>query len=243
MKGINPNSVRIIRDNVLIKLKPVNDKVIFSNGKELLIDHTFNPASHQNVIAEVVKLPEKFTKPSPESKKEGIEWLPQLDLKIGDKVIVDYFLVLQNFGKLVHRYIDKPNEMYLEWKGEYYVFVPYHEIFTRLDPIVPLNGWVIYEGIHKEVNALKYKKTYLEVNRGIVKYVGKKNLEYVDDKSDVDGLAPGDEIVFKKGMYRKLENDVHATLDKNLYLVQRRYVQAIVKNRESKANSENPDTP
>lgn len=238
MKNVNPNSVRIIRDNVLVKLKPVNDKIIFTNGTELLIDHTFNPSHHQNVVGEIAKVPERFSRPTPETKRSGIDWLPQLDLSVGDKVIVDYFQMLQNFGTHVHKIIDDPQDMFIEYEDDFYVFVPYHEIFARIDPIVPLNGYIIYEGINTEVKMLAHTKTYLEMSRGIVKYVGKKNLEYADDKIDVDGIAPGDEIVFKKGMFRKLENNLHATLDKNLYLVQRRWIHAVIKNRDEHSHQD-----
>jgi hypothetical protein len=104
------------------------------------------------------------------------------------------------------------------------VFVPYHELFCRLDPIVPLNGWVIYEGITIKHTFGEYTKEALSVNTGKVKYIGKPNVEYWDGAKDVDGFDVGDTIVFKKGMYRKLENDLHATLDKNLYLVQGRWI-------------------
>lgn len=224
MENINPHNVRIPKDNVLIKLKPVHEYVEFQSGGKLLIDYTYNPSQHQCVVGEIVKTPEKFTEPNLFTKRDGIEWLPALDVVAGDKVIVDYFKVLQNFGTLAHRYIDNPTDMYIHWDGEYYVFVPYHELFCKLDPVVPLNGWVIYEAITLNNTFGEYTKTYISQNTGIVRYVGKPNVKYVDGRDDVTGLEAGDKIVFKKGMYRKLENDIHATLDKNLYLVQAKWI-------------------
>lgn len=230
MKGIKVDKVQIPFDRVLLKLKPVNEGIIFTNGQTLLIDHTFNPSNHQNVVAEVIKIPLKFTKPSITSKQSGIEWLPDLDLKVGDRVIVDYFQVLQHFGDRVHKYSEDAQDLYIEENGDYYVFVNYHEIFCRIDPIVPLNGWVIYEGIHKELSFGEFKKTELSEKTGIVKYLGRPNLEYYDGSEDITNIAAGDTIVFRKGMYRKLEVDMYATQEKNLYLTQRKWILGILNN-------------
>lgn len=228
MQGISVDKVRIPFDKVLLKLKPVNEGITFTNGQTLLIDHTFNPANHQNVVAQVVKLPLNFTKPSKEAKQRGIEWLPDLDLEVGDMVIVDYYQVLQHFGDRVHKYSEDAQDLYIEEGGEFYVFVNYHEIFCKTDPIVPLNGWVIYEGIHQDKGYKEFRKTVLSEKTGVVKYLGKPNLEYQDKSEDVTGIAVGDTVVFRKGMYRKLEFDMHATQEKNLYLTQRKWILGVL---------------
>lgn len=216
-------------DFVLLKIKPMNAEIAFSTSK-LLIDYSFNPSSHQNLIGEVVMIPNRFSNPTKETVKLGIEWLPDADLKVGDKVIVDYFQLLQHFGRIVHKYSEDSQDLYIKDGNDYMVFVHYHELFCKIDPIVPLNGWIIYEGIYEDKSFKDYKKKILSEKMGKVKYIGKSNLKYHDGSTDVDEFNIGDTIIFKKGFYRKLENDIHATQNKNYYLTQKRWILATLKN-------------
>lgn len=216
-------------DFVLLRLKPMNTEISFFTSS-FLIDYSFNPSFHQNLVGDVVMLPNKFSIPTKDTVKRGIEWLPDIDLNVGDRVIVDYFQLLQHFGKIVHRYSNDSQELYIRDGNDFLVFVNYHELFCKIDPIVPLNGWVIYEGIYDDESYGEFKNKLLSEKMGRVKYVGKSNLEYQDGSIDVDGFDIGDIIIFKKGFYRKLENDLHATQDKNYYLTQKRWILATLKN-------------
>ena len=216
-------------DFVLLRLKPMNTEISFSTSS-FLIDYSFNPSFHQNLVGDVVMLPNKFSIPTKDTVKRGIEWLPDIDLNVGDRVIVDYFQLLQHFGKIVHRYSNDSQELYIRDGNDFLVFVNYHELFCKIDPIVPLNGWVIYEGIYDDESYGEFKNKLLSEKMGRVKYVGKSNLEYQDGSIDVDGFDIGDIIIFKKGFYRKLENDLYATQDKNYYLTQKRWILATLKN-------------
>lgn len=218
MTGINPYKIRIPLDRVLVRLpKPTNDEITFSNGVKLFLDTTYEPGFHAMVNGTVVQVCENFTKES--------EWIPEIEVSPGDDVIIDYFQMLNHMGTLVHRYIEFPEDMYLEWDGGYFVFINYSELFAKAD-LTPLNGYVIYEGIYKKVGFGEYQKEILLENKGIAYRVGKMNKSYITEESDDVDIQEGDEFYFKKGMYRKLEYDVHATKNKNLYLVQRRYITA-----------------
>jgi hypothetical protein len=239
MIGINPYNIKIPYDKVLLKMKPVNDKIVFSNGGELLIDTTFNSADHANVIAEVIQIPQKFSTPTESTAQKGIEWKPTCDVKPGDKVIIDYHECMINFGTKVNRFIGHPVEMFLEWEGEYFVFINYHSMYAKIDgdDLVPLNGYVIFEGVSNKMTFGEYTKETFDPGQGVIKYVGNCNVEYIKTRNfkgqgwlfDVDGMAPGEKCYFRKragGMHRKLEYDSHATHNKNLYVIQRRYILA-----------------
>lgn len=230
MVGVNPYKLKIISDKILVKLDfPKNTEINFAGGK-LLMTSDFTPAEHAKVHVEVVQTPIKMSKPSIETVANGIEWLPQMELKRGDKIIIDYFGAMNNFGTMVHRFMEYSNDLYIIYEGEYFVFINYHEAWAKIEEngeLTPLNGYIIFEGIHKTKKALEYEKKLFNSALGIAKYVGKSNLEYFDEGvKDNEDIVSGDEFVFRKGMYRKLEYNIHAKFDKNFYLVQKRYVLA-----------------
>lgn len=228
MTGINPDKVNILYDRVLIKLpKPVNDTIEFESGVKLYLDTSYEPARHTMVTGTVVKVCKKFTFDTDFTK----EWLPQIEVSPGDSVILDYFQILNNMGSLVHRYTDNPTDMYLLHEGSYYVFVDYHELWAKKTDagLVPLNGYIIYKGIVDKTTFGVYVKEDLNRSEGIVVAVGGNNLKYREDiYEDVDGVNVGDHVVFRKDKYRKLEYDTHATENKDLYLVQKRYIMGVL---------------
>ena len=220
MTGIDPYKVKIPHNQVLVKLpKPKNDKITFDSGVTLYLDNTFEPANHTYVNAEVVAVCGGF------KNKDKLPWIPQIEVKPGDRVICDYFQILNHMGLKVHEYAEAPIDMYLEWEGEYFVFIDYHELFAK-DDLTPLNGYVIYEGIYDVVEFGEYKKETLSDKSGKAIAIGKPNVSYSRKHSDEIDLSVGDTFFFKKGMYRKLEYDLHAKHNNNLYLVQRRYIYA-----------------
>lgn len=224
MRGIDPNKVKIIHDRVLLKLPtPTNGKITFKSGQSIYLDTSSEPARHVNVHAEVVKVCEKFS--FRKGKPSNYDYQPQIEIVPGDEVIVDYFQILNHMGDLVHKHIESPKDMYIEWEGEYYVFVDYYELYAKRvkDVLVPLNGYVIYEGEYNERSWGERSTKVLSERRGKVKYVGKPNVAYADDRDiDAEGLKPGEKFWFTNKFYRKLEYDLHSK-EGDLYVTQLRY--------------------
>lgn len=221
MKNTNPYSCKIPYNNVLIELPAaVNDHIDIKGGSKLYVDTTFNPANHATVRGKVVSVCARFKDPH-----QTYGWQPHIEVTPGDEVIFDYFQMLNRMGTLVHRFIEHPVDMYLEWEDKYYVFIDYHELWAKI-PLYPLNGYVIFEPHYTETKFMEYTKKEM-ANTGTVVAIGKPNISYSDRRfSDNVDLSVGDDFVYKNGMYRKLEYDLHATENKNLHLVQRRHIMA-----------------
>jgi co-chaperonin GroES (HSP10) len=219
MTGINPYELKIPYNQVLVKLpKPKNDQIHFKGGGTLYLDTYYEPAFHTWVKAEIIAVCSGF-------RGDGPQWIPQIEVKPGDIVICDYFQILNHMGDRVHKYIEHPIDKYIEYDGDYFVFIDYQELFAK-DDLTPLNGYVIYEGVFDDVGYGEYKKEVLSEIKGKAVSVGEPNVSYPDGVTDEIDLNIGDIFYFTKGMYRKLEYDLHATHNKNLYLTQRRYVLA-----------------
>lgn len=205
----------------MIKLDKENDSIKLKNGFELYIDITFDPEKHATVTGTVYGLPSHLYysgKPN-----IGMPWETQMELKMGDKVIVYYLSIVNAFKKESRKYI-------LEGEDRY-VFIPYSSIFAVYGEgfVKPINGYCLIEptedpfiveqkrrmtAIGMELVKLK-TKTNTNVVFGRVRYIGIPNRQYVDDYMTDEGvdIKTGDIVVMRKISDIPLQYDLHARID------------------------------
>ena len=225
-------------NNIMIKLDPENDHIKTKSGFTLYIDTSFDPEKHQVVTGVVCGLPSRLTytgKPN-----LGMEWLTDMEIREGDRVIVYYLSVVNALKKEHQRYFFKDDDKY--------VFVPYSKVFVviRDGEIIPVNGYVLVEPcedpfvgdtkkrlakIGLELVTLNTKSN-TNVSFGVVRYVGKPIREYIEDGYTDKGVdvKVGDTVVLRKVSDIPLQYNLHAKLDggKTFWRVQRRKILAVV---------------
>jgi len=195
--------------------KPLNNFVLLGNPTStekiggLFIDTTYKPEDHVEIINEVIAVPDhlKFN-----------EWETEMQLKVGDKVWVNYLSIIK--GERV------------QVGGEVYVLVPYEKIILtkRGDDIVMLNGYVLIEPVLEETQQsgiiILLKQAKQASQRGYVRHMGIPNKRYTDEShTDEIDIKLGDMVGLKHGYNSKLESSYHQTIG-DYWVVQRRNIVA-----------------
>ena len=104
---------------VMVELDHENDTIKMKSGVELAIDTSYEPDKHVVRTGRVMALPSNIN-----NKDNSLPWETELELKIGDRVVM-YYLAVQNcLSKEHHRYI-KENCMTA-------IFIKYHNIYAAI---------------------------------------------------------------------------------------------------------------
>lgn len=229
---------RTLNNYILIKLDPDNTSIKLKSGFQLYVDTSFDPEKHQVVTGTVYGIPSKLEYSGTPNK--GLPWLTDMEVKLGDKVVV-YYLAIVNALK-------KEQQRYFFEGGDKYVLITYNNIFTVYGDgfVKPINGYVLIEPCSDpflEKTKERLKKLNLEwvkldtksntnVSFGIVRYMGKPNREYVDEGASDDGVDVkiGDTVVLRKVSDIPLQFNLHAKIDggKVYYRAQRRKILAVI---------------
>lgn len=193
--------------------KPVNGFVLVGNPTKtdkigsLLIDTSYKPEDHVEIINEVIAVP---------GTAKCSEWETDMQLQVGDKVWVSRLTIM------------KAEKIYV---GEItYLKVPYESIILakRGEEIIMLNGYVLLEPIQKakiksDLIILAPSKEEHQ-DRGIVRYMGIPNKRYTDEtQSDDCDISIGDRVLLGRKYNPKLESSYHENIG-NYLVAQRRYV-------------------
>lgn len=226
---------RTFGNNVLVKLDEDNDKYKYPSGLEIYIDNSFEPEKHITVTGEIYGIPKKLKY----NGQGGISWDTDIEIQIGDKVVMYYLAVINAFKaescKAIFEGTDK------------YVFISYESIYAviRDGVIIPVNGYCLVEPCENPAWARLQERMKLlgleavqlnnknntDVVYGIARYVGKPVMEYIGGRTDkgVD-VNPGDTVVMRRISDVPVEFDMHAKLDggKKYWRVQRRNILAII---------------
>ncbi|MBN1683765.1 hypothetical protein JW865_09470 [Candidatus Bathyarchaeota archaeon] len=170
----------------------------------------------QNVerIFQVVAIPGKI-------KEERGFWMTDLDVKVGDKVVVSYF--------------DSLNSKVAKVGKKEYRFIKYFGIVAIIkdDEIIPVNGNILFSPVYIEpkksniIEVIQTKKI-IDYRFGIVEKTGKPNKYYtkgynINYDKDID-IKVGDKVVFTDAWSKfapVLEHELHRKLDKEYYYCQR----------------------
>ncbi len=221
---------------VLIKLDPEYDSIKLTNGMELYIDTSFEKEKHTTVTGEIYGLPKKLEYYGIPNK--GMPWLTDMELKMGDKVIIHYLSVIIATSPENRRIVFEGNDRYI-WVPYDRLFITYSEKFIK-----PINGYCLIEPsddpwwletkqrlekIGLEAVRLK-EKNNTNVIFGKVKYLSVPNREYVDEGNTDEGVDVnvGDTVILRKISDIPLQYDLHAKIDggAKYYRVQRRNILA-----------------
>lgn len=221
-------------DQVLIKLDPENDKIKMKSGFELYIVQEDKDIT---VTGTVCALPSHLSytgKPN-----IGMPWLTNIEVKIGDEVIIYYLSILNALRTEMQKYFIRNDERY--------VFVPYSSIFAKVEDNkpIPVNGYCLIEPVDDPVNVRiderlkaiglvsavpRRKKTNNQVVWGKVAYTSKPNKEYAGGAGSDRGvdIEIGDIVVMKKISDVLMQYELHQRVDEKqtYYRVQRRYIYA-----------------
>ena len=219
-------------NRVIVKLDPENDRI----GK-LFIDTSFEPEKHITVTGEIAAIPKSlyFT-----GNPNGMEWETDLEVKVGDRVVVYYMAVVNALAR-------ESSSVVIE-DGVRYIPVRYQNIYAilRENEVIPINGYCLVEPIDSdEIKGIKNRlaaqnlilpekerKSNHDVVYSRVVYLGKPNKRYInkDATDETVDVKVGDQIVTSKITDIPLEYEMHRKVDKSrvLFRVQRRNILAIL---------------
>jgi co-chaperonin GroES (HSP10) len=229
---------RTLNNFVFIKLDSENASIKLKSGFELYVDRSFNPEKHAQVVGQVYGLPSHLQYTGQPNR--GMPWLTDMEIRMGDKVILYYLSVINALKKENSRFIIEGEDKY--------IFVPYNTVYAivRGEEIIPVNGYALIEPVEnpditrtrERVKALgmEYvetgRKISNEVTFGKIKYLGTANREYVDENQSDRGVdvAVGDTVVIRKTADVPLQYDLHQKVNQGvkLFRVQRRNIMAKV---------------
>ena len=223
-------------NHVCIRLDAENDRIKLKNGCELFIVQDDKDVTVSGVVA---GLPSKLYYSG--EVNNGMPWLCDMELRMGDRVIIYYLSVVNALKQETQKYFMKD--------GERFVFIPYSSIYAKVidGKPFPINGYCLIEPCEDPyqisvaekmkkigltyVGSMAPKRTNTHVVFGVVKYVSAPIKEYAGGDSDegVDVKA-GDKVVMKKITDVLLQYETHSKIDdkKPYYRVQRRHIYAKV---------------
>jgi co-chaperonin GroES (HSP10) len=234
---MNSKTLKPLNNMVLVKPRILNDKIILNDGKELYIDTTYEVEKHQNIICDVIEIPDKlfFTR---KKSYTTMPWDIDIEIQPGD-VAYCFYLAIQN--AIENKY---DSRCFIE-DGEVYLLIRYDNIFMVLrgDQVIMCNGYVLVEGTkveyRKEIQKLlDIGLTYpgnLEskgkTNYGIVRYIGAAPRMHLEKEFTSEGdLKVGDEVIFDNHADIPLEYEVHQTFmkGKDIYRIKRKDILAVI---------------
>lgn len=229
--------IKCINNNVLLRPYKNDGKYMLPNGKELIIDTTYEKVRHMTVTAEAIKYPEKIHYTL---NKCLIDWKTENEIESGDKVYVRYSALLN------------PVTTFL-YEGVEYCMVRYDNIVAvvkKSGEKYPINGFCFIEPVENEMkSSLLYLPDHLKKlpnkHVGVVRFMGKPNTEYfgiknnskipigVSDEWTHSKLKVGDTVVI--GIPIELEFDKYRTFDgdRKLWRVQYRDIKCILPSSEN----------
>jgi len=223
-------------NNVMVKLDKPNDYIQTKAGLKLFLDTSFEPEKHVVRLGTVESLPKELIF---DKRTKTFPWKTNIELQIGDKVIM-YFMAVQNC-------LAPEQRKYIVEDKEIFIFIKYHNIYAiiRGEDIIPINGYVLVEPMEdpdwtRMVEQARISNIILpdlrklsktDVTYGKIAYIGNPNIEYADKhKSDnFYNLKEGDEVIMKKIRDIPIEYEYHAKVDggRKLYRMQRHDILAI----------------
>jgi hypothetical protein len=246
--GIIPFNHVMVEADKTIEGKKTKGGIIYGHDENVQFEGegTSWEADVADVFGTVYKIPQKlyYDKEDP---NHSMSWYSEMEVQIGDLV---WFSVIE--GR---------NATALECDGKFYKIIPYADLIVcrRTLPfnntpadvlriyqqtgqvlfnspniiIICLNGRVLLEYYKKpKVSSLDFKEE-IDTTKGIVRFLGKPNKEYIrEEYNDIDGLEVGDLVLLNPGtpqvpLERRSFNS-HFDNGKLYFVVQRRRIAMIL---------------
>lgn len=216
---------RIPKSFVLVEVDSLfHDKILFDDGRELLIDPTYEPEKHHQVSGIVHTVPDSLYY----NKKDmefSMEYDVPVELKKGDKVFFHYLQITKVLSESLMLTID----------DKLHIFVRYDSCFCAIrdDNFIMLNGWMLLEPYgNTERLESEVLDLHLPFNRrkphplkGEITHIGEPVKEYLWSNHESDkniNVSLGDKVMFLPHSDIPLEYDMHQELNKVYYRVQRK---------------------
>lgn len=211
---------KMLNNNVLVKVDSQLGNGHVHKTKNLDIQFAgceYNETAHIIRYGEVVLPPErlldKFTSTISD---QAMDWVTEMEIELKDRVY---------FGKMA-----SANAVMIVVGDDNYFLIPYSELILRVrgDEIYPLNGYALLE---KKVTKTRIDGLVLEFGdkhdkrSGIVTHVGRPNGGYFAVPSVDADIDVGDEVVFGGDYFGFVEEEMFASLPRELGYVQRRWIQ------------------
>lgn len=180
-----------------------NQDVETMKGKHvrLFVDNTYKPERHQKVHNVVVKVPDK---PYNQEKFKS-----SIDVMEGEKVIINYFPVMQS--------------IIIDVEDVIYRLVPYNWLIMSVDSGKMLNDWIMVDKIIEKPESTiemsgKESRKYFHVVKGF-----SGTFLYLDKKGIPLEPKPGDKVVLRDSAVLPLEDELHLEYDGSKHYVTRAY--------------------
>ena len=235
LSKIQPMDISSIKpgiNRVLVQLHPHNDRIAF-NGGELLLDTSYEPQDHISVIGKVISVGKIIACKTYIHSDVRLDWEPEQVLQPDDIIFLDYHTVLMALGQRgAAQLVEGGLDTFFTQEGFIFVFIPYYGVLlsVRDNKFVMPNGFVLVKRLLERPVTGLYVPEYLENKPSKTKCevvaAGLPNRRYFDKKySDAyEPLEPGTKLIVDNKGWIKLENDMHATLPKDFYVIQRRWI-------------------
>lgn len=216
---------RIPSSYVLVEVETLlHDKVLFQDGRELLIDSSYEPEKHNQVSGIVHTAPDSLYFDTSEMEM-SMEYDVPMELQKGDKVFFHYLQMSTAIkGNLILTINDK-----------LHIFVRYDQCFCaiRKEEVIMLNGWMLLKPNGEEDMV---SSSIIDVDlpthrrkphplKGEVVHLGHPVKKYLWSKHETDeniDVALGDIVMFLPYSDIPLEYALHQSLDDIYYRVQRK---------------------
>jgi len=220
---------------VVVRLDPPNDRIRLKSGAELFVDTTYEPEKHVVLTGTVEALPIALG-----FNGGGLPWETEMELRVGDRVVMYYLAVINCLAKEQKRYIREGEKIT--------IFIKYNNIYAaiRNEKIIPVNGYILAEPLEdpeweRLLDEARKKGIQIpdmrgqrkrEVTYSKIAYVGKPVKRYLGSRQSDDGVKvkPGDRVMMRRVRDIPVEYEYHAKLDggKKYYRIRRTDILAIL---------------
>lgn len=219
--------IRPLVNNVFVCLdKEFNNEVTIA-GKKIVIQEgaidvssapeydNVTQADQAGIFATVIAVPLRLS-------IKGQFWLPQMEIEKGDRVLLQYGIVLERLGKY-----EAGDSLKFTCEGKTYIMVKYTDLILRIRDgvIFPLNGLILGQPVNHnpiKTNLIIPDTVAKKHNVGkrivVIKHIGTpvkyaKGIEIRED--DFSDLKVGDMVFITKNHTRPIEPELYRQLDES----------------------------
>lgn len=225
--------IQPINNYVLVELSNTGNNRIEIGGHNLVINTSFHPEHHVNVVGRVIMLPKELTYrvPGKKSNFSAMPWKTKHELCIekGDLVWIDYIAVMEALGNLLDPLSNFSAPRYIIVGQKLYVFIHYARLYMRQrnGENYMLNGFV---GVSQtETKEIVKSKAQNKIVR--VEIIGDPLISDSRRARPIrfEDIMVGDLVAIKKAHSSiPIEKDIHRSLDKHIFATRPHDILAII---------------
>ena len=211
---------------VILKQLPPDETITFGDLTIIVPEVWKNESNNIQRWCEVIEVPAGLRMFTPHT-GASMEFVTKMELKIGDRVLCDYLALSNATGTAAYPL----KSMYQE-----NIILKYSDIYLAIRDykIVMLNGYCLIECIedtitHNKIIIPEYLQKKKNTKKGIVRKIGCLNTKYLASEFvDTDEVREGMTVYFRKHSNVPIEDELHQTLGKEYYAIQRNRLEAYI---------------